>query len=164
MLIIDDVQFLTGRRETQSEMLRLFNALQGSGRQIVMTSDRPPGDIPDVDERLLTRLSGGLIVDVGRHEVLRDGQAVTLTPTEFDLLALLSASPGRVISRTEMIQKVWGQGAALDLRSVDAHVYRLRRKVEPAGEHPTYIHAVPGIGYRFDYRPAGGLATPLASS
>ena len=75
----------------------------------------------------------GLIVDIGRHEVLRDGESVNLTPTEFDLLALLSASPGRVISRSEMIQKVWGQGADLDLRSVDAHVYRLRRKIEPTG-------------------------------
>ena len=94
----------------------------------------------------------GLIVDIGRHEVLRDGQPVSLTPTEFDLLALLSASPGRVISRSEMIQKVWGQGADLDLRSVDAHVYRLRRKIEPDGPRPTYIHAVPGIGYRFERR------------
>lgn len=101
----------------------------------------------------------GLIVDVGRHEVLRDGQPVTLTPTEFDLLALLSASPGRVISRTEMIQKVWGQGADLDLRSVDAHVYRLRRKIEPEGPRPTYIHAVPGIGYRFERR---GLSDRLS--
>jgi DNA-binding response OmpR family regulator len=94
----------------------------------------------------------GLIVDIGRHEVLRDGEPVSLTPTEFDLLALLSASPGRVISRSEMIQKVWGQGADLDLRSVDAHVYRLRRKIEPEGPRPTYIHAVPGIGYRFERR------------
>jgi len=94
----------------------------------------------------------GLIVDIGRHEVLRDGESVNLTPTEFDLLALLSASPGRVISRSEMIQKVWGQGADLDLRSVDAHVYRLRRKIEPTGPRPTYIHAVPGIGYRFERR------------
>ncbi len=65
LLILDDVQFLTGQRETQSEMLRLFTALQGSGRQIVMTSDRPPSEIADVDERLLTRLAGGLIVDIG---------------------------------------------------------------------------------------------------
>ena len=103
----------------------------------------------------------GLIVDVGRHEVLRDGHPVTLTPTEFDLLALLSASPGRVISRSEMIQKVWGQGADLDLRSVDAHVYRLRRKIEPEGPRPTYIHAVPGIGYRFERR---GLNERLAKA
>ncbi|HET7458996.1 MAG TPA: DnaA/Hda family protein [Gemmatimonadaceae bacterium] len=65
LLLLDDVQFLTGQRETQSEMLRLFNALQGSGRQIVMASDRPPADIADVDERLITRLSGGLVVDIG---------------------------------------------------------------------------------------------------
>src|SRR5688572_15266685 len=65
VLLLDDVQFLTGRRETQSEMLRLLNALSGTGRQVVMTSDRQPSDIPDVDERLITRLSGGLIVDIG---------------------------------------------------------------------------------------------------
>jgi len=68
LLLIDDVQFLTGRRETQSEMLRIFNALQGSGRQIVMASDRPPAEIDDVDERLVTRLAGGLIVDIGLPE------------------------------------------------------------------------------------------------
>src|SRR5215213_6595402 len=65
VLLLDDMQFLTGRRETQSELLRLLNALHGSGRQIVMTSDRPPSEISDVDERLLSRLSGGLIVDIG---------------------------------------------------------------------------------------------------
>lgn len=64
MLLLDDVQFLTGRVETQSEVLRLFNAMQISGRQIVMASDRAPAEIADVDERLLTRLSGGLIVDI----------------------------------------------------------------------------------------------------
>jgi chromosomal replication initiator protein DnaA len=68
LLLIDDVQFLTGRRETQSEMLRIFNALQGSGRQIIMASDRPPSEIADVDERLVTRLAGGLIVDIGLPE------------------------------------------------------------------------------------------------
>ena len=65
LLLLDDVQFLTGQRETQSEMLRLFNVLQGGGRQIVMASDRPPGEIADVDERLVTRLAGGLVVDMG---------------------------------------------------------------------------------------------------
>src|SRR6266550_8111241 len=65
VLLIDDMQFLTGRRETQTELLRLLNAMQGSGRQIVMSSDRPPAEIADVDERLITRLAGGLIVDMG---------------------------------------------------------------------------------------------------
>ena len=65
LLLIDDVQFLTGRRETQAELLRLFERMQAANRQIVLASDRPPQDIPDVDERLLNRLAGGLIVDVG---------------------------------------------------------------------------------------------------
>lgn len=65
LLLLDDVQFLTGRVETQSELLRVFNVLQGSGRQIVMTCDRTPAEIADVDERLVSRLAGGLIVDVG---------------------------------------------------------------------------------------------------
>ncbi len=64
VLLLDDVQFLTGRREMQSEVLRLLNTLQAAGRQIVMASDRAPGDIADVDERLISRLSGGLIVDL----------------------------------------------------------------------------------------------------
>jgi chromosomal replication initiator protein len=96
MLLIDDVQFLTGRRETQSEMLRLFNLLQGSGRQIVMTSDRPPNEIADVDERLVSRLAGGLIVDIGppdyetRAAILRnkcEERGVTLRPNVLDELA-----------------------------------------------------------------------------
>jgi chromosomal replication initiator protein DnaA len=65
MLLLDDVQFLSGRKETQSEMLRLFNTLQRAGKQVVLTSDRPPAEIADLDERLITRLTGGLVVDVG---------------------------------------------------------------------------------------------------
>jgi chromosomal replication initiation ATPase DnaA len=69
VLLIDDMQFLTGRKETQNELLRLLNAMQGSGRQIVMSSDRPPAEIADVDERLITRLAGGLIVDIGTPDL-----------------------------------------------------------------------------------------------
>ncbi|MDQ8164034.1 MAG: DnaA/Hda family protein [Gemmatimonadota bacterium] len=65
LLILDDVQLLTGQRETQSELLRLLHVMQGTRRQLVLTSDRQPADIPDVDQRLLSRLSGGLVVDVG---------------------------------------------------------------------------------------------------
>ena len=65
VLLLDDVQFLAGRRETQTEILRLFNGLQRGGRQVVLTSDRPPAEIADLDERLITRFSGGLVVDVG---------------------------------------------------------------------------------------------------
>ena len=64
LLMIDDVQFLTGHAETQSELLRILNTLQAAGSQIVLTSDRPPSEIKDVDDRLITRMSGGLIVDI----------------------------------------------------------------------------------------------------
>lgn len=68
LLLMDDLQFLTGRREMQAELLRLFSAMQEEGRQIVCTSDRPPSEITDVDERLIQRLAGGLVVDVGVPE------------------------------------------------------------------------------------------------
>ena len=65
VLLVDDVQFLTNRKEMQSELLRLTEALQVGGHQLVLTSDRPPPEIADLDERLISRLSGGLVVDIG---------------------------------------------------------------------------------------------------
>lgn len=101
VLLLDDVQFLTGRREMQSEMLRLLNTLQAAGRQIVMASDRAPGDIADVDERLISRLSGGLIVDLTapdyetRVAIVRaqcQERGVELAPGVAEELALVSAA------------------------------------------------------------------------
>jgi len=65
VLLVDDVQFLTNRKEMQAELLRLKEALQQSGHQIVLASDRPPAEIADLDERLISRFSGGLVVDMG---------------------------------------------------------------------------------------------------
>ena len=65
MLLVDDVQFLTNRKEMQAELLRLTETLQRAGHQIVLTSDRPPAEIADLDERLISRFSGGLVVDIG---------------------------------------------------------------------------------------------------
>jgi chromosomal replication initiator protein DnaA len=64
LLLVDDVQFLTHRREMQAELLRLTDALQTANRQIVLTSDRPPSEIEALDERLIRRFAGGLIIDV----------------------------------------------------------------------------------------------------
>ncbi|MBI4539015.1 MAG: ATP-binding protein [Gemmatimonadetes bacterium] len=68
LLLMDDVQFLAGRREAQEMLLRTFDALSGTGGQIVLASDRPPGEIDDLDDRLLSRFSGGLIVDIAIPE------------------------------------------------------------------------------------------------
>ncbi len=65
VLLVDDVQFLTNRKEMQAELLRLTEALQQAGHQIVLASDRPPAEIADLDERLISRFSGGLVVDMG---------------------------------------------------------------------------------------------------
>ncbi|MFI5280171.1 MAG: DnaA ATPase domain-containing protein [Gemmatimonadales bacterium] len=64
VLLIDDVQFLAKHREMQSELLRISEAMQGSGRQLLLASDRPPAEIEELDERLVSRLSGGLLVDL----------------------------------------------------------------------------------------------------
>src|SRR5687768_7311562 len=64
ILLIDDVQFLSQRREMQAELLRIIDALQAVGRQIVLTSDRPPAEIESLDERLIRRFGGGLVIDV----------------------------------------------------------------------------------------------------
>src|ERR687893_1126382 len=115
LLLLDDVQFLTGHRETQTEILRLLNAMQGSGRQIVMASDRPPNEIADVEERLGTRLSGGLIVDISapdyetrvailrgkcaeRNVRLADGVVEELARYEFSNVRELQGSLNRLIA------------------------------------------------------------------
>jgi chromosomal replication initiator protein len=64
LLLVDDVQFLDRRREMQSELLRVINAMQTGNRQIVLTSDRGPGDIESLDERLIQRFAGGLVIDI----------------------------------------------------------------------------------------------------
>ncbi|MFN2568723.1 MAG: response regulator [Candidatus Dormibacteria bacterium] len=91
----------------------------------------------------------GLTIDLGRRQVYRGGEEVVLTLTEFNLLALLASRPGHVMSRGELLRRVWGYEVEIETRTVDAHVYRLRRKIEPDPEKPTFIHSVPGIGYRF---------------
>lgn len=121
VLLLDDVQFLTGKPETQSEMLRVLNALQASGRQVVMTSDRPPSDIADVDERLLTRLSGGLIVDIGapdyetRVAILRhkcQERGATFPPGVLEELARGGAANVRELQGT--LNRLIAQQAILD--------------------------------------------------
>ncbi|MGQ0538086.1 MAG: DnaA ATPase domain-containing protein [Gemmatimonadaceae bacterium] len=121
VLLLDDVQFLTGRPETQSEILRILNALQAGGRQVVMTSDRPPNEIADVDQRLLTRLSGGLIVDIGapdyetRVAILRhkcQERGATFAPGVLEDLARGAATNVRELQGT--LNRLIAQQAILD--------------------------------------------------
>jgi chromosomal replication initiator protein len=101
VLLVDDVQGLTRSAETQSELLRMLEALTSMGRQIVMASDRPPADIPDVDRQLVARLAGGLIVEIGapdyatRVAILRGRcreRGVKLEPGVVDEIARVEAT------------------------------------------------------------------------
>jgi DNA-binding response OmpR family regulator len=86
------------------------------------------------------------------------GQPLELTRVEFDLLASLLESPGRVYTRAQLIDRVWGDGFAISDRTVDSHVKSLRRKVAEAGANPGLIETVRGVGYRItDAPPAAGV-------
>jgi len=93
--------------------------------------------------------AAGLTIDPEKRAVVRDGQAIDLTTTEFDLLYLLARTPGRVFSRMELLDRV--QGAAYEgyERTIDVHVKNLRKKIEPDPRRPRYILTVYGAGYRF---------------
>jgi DNA-binding response OmpR family regulator len=94
--------------------------------------------------------AGDLVLDRDRREVTVGGEAVNLTPTEFELLATLMSAPRRVFSRTDLLDAVMGTTFDAYERTVDAHVRNLRRKVEPDPANPQYIVTVRGVGYRLE--------------
>jgi two-component system, OmpR family, response regulator MtrA len=87
-------------------------------------------------------------IDVGSHDVRRDGEPLALTPLEFDLLVTLARSPRLVLTREALLTQVWGYRHAGDTRLVNVHVQRLRAKVERDPEHPRVVITVRGVGYR----------------
>ena len=91
---------------------------------------------------------GDLRIDPARRVVERDGNAVSLTTLEFDLLYFLAARPGRVFSREALMEHVWGSERVVDERSIDSLVSRLRRKLERDPASPAYLQTVWGAGYR----------------
>jgi DNA-binding response OmpR family regulator len=94
-------------------------------------------------------VAGALAVDLDRHLATVAGAPLTLTPREFDLLATLLASAGRVLSREHLLGRVWGYARAdeVESRTVDVHIRRLRAKLGPEGRR---IATVKGVGYRLD--------------
>jgi DNA-binding response OmpR family regulator len=92
----------------------------------------------------------GLVVDVLRRQVRVRGKTVRLTPTEFDILRILAAQPGRVLSREQITRHLRGTDFVGGARAIDTHVGHLRKKVEEDPRNPRYIRTEPGIGYRFD--------------
>ncbi len=91
---------------------------------------------------------GDVAIDVAGHSVKRDGNPISLTPLEFDLLACLARRPWQVFTREELLEKVWGYRHATDTRLVNVHVQRLRSKIEHDPERPDIVVTVRGVGYK----------------
>jgi DNA-binding response OmpR family regulator len=97
--------------------------------------------------------AGDLELDRERHRLAVGGDAVDLTPSEFEILAALMASPGRVFSRLELLDHIQGIGYEGYERTIDVHVKNLRAKIEPDARRPRYVETVYGVGYRLAEEP-----------
>ncbi len=91
----------------------------------------------------------GLVIDTERRSAQVDGRPVELTAKEFDLVELLMRSPGKVFSRENLLDLIWGYDYQGDIRTVDVHIRRLREKLEPNPAEPAYIITKWGVGYYF---------------
>lgn len=96
-----------------------------------------------------TLMRGDLVIDIGKRRVTRSGAPVELTGKEFDLLLHFARRPGRVYSRQQLLDQVWGYGYEGYAYTVNTHINKLRSKLEPDRDEPRYIQTVWGVGYRF---------------
>ncbi|HWC33139.1 MAG TPA: response regulator transcription factor [Actinomycetota bacterium] len=100
------------------------------------------------ENRSAIREVGGLRIDFDRHEVVADGRPVSLTLSEFRLLALLAESPDRVYTRRQIMQHLWRSDFVGDEHACDVHVSNLRRKIERSPARPERLLTVRGLGYK----------------
>ncbi|MFF5175348.1 response regulator [Micromonospora sp. NPDC000089] len=106
---------------------------------------------PEVTESGAPTLAAGPVrMDIERHVVTVDGGAVQLPLKEFELLELLLRNAGRVLTRGQLIDRVWGADYVGDTKTLDVHVKRLRSKIEPEPSAPRFIVTVRGLGYKFE--------------
>lgn len=118
--------------------------------EAVLRRGRREGEGPEEREELAF---GPVRIDVARREVTVEGEPIHLTTKEFDLLAHMAASPGRIFTRDQLLARVWGYDYVGDDRTVDVHVSWLRGKLRGAGGH-NHFRTVRGVGYAFSPPPA----------
>ncbi|MCW2543373.1 MAG: phoB2, partial [Frankiales bacterium] len=109
------------------------------GEAVAFDSD--PADVLEV---------GDVTLDPARHEVLIRGDQVALPLKEFDLLELLMRNAGRVLTRAQLIDRVWGSDYVGDTKTLDVHVKRLRAKIEADPANPAHLVTVRGLGYKLE--------------
>jgi DNA-binding response OmpR family regulator len=102
---------------------------------------------------------GSLTVDPARHEVVFEGRPVQLTAREFELLSYLVRNRGLVLTRDQILERVWGYSFPADTRTVDVHIRQLRAKL---GDHAPIV-TIRGVGYKADDRGAGGAPDPAGA-
>ena len=109
---------------------------------------RRQGDSSSSTEGVIT--AGPVRIDVERHQVNINDQLVSLPLKEFELLEFLVRNSGRVLTRSQLIDRVWGSDYFGDTKTLDVHVKRLRAKIEKDPANPTYIQTIRGLGYKFE--------------
>ena len=102
----------------------------------------------EFDEQILE--GGRVRMDVDRHTVTVDGEAVSMPLKEFDLLEYLLRNAGRVLTRGQLIDRIWGADYVGDTKTLDVHVKRLRSKIEAEPSRPQHLVTVRGLGYKFE--------------
>jgi len=103
------------------------------------------------DELLPPTIEAGSVrIDIERHVVSVRGEHITMPLKEFDLLEFLVRNSGRVLTRNQLIDRVWGADYVGDTKTLDVHIKRLRAKIEIDPSNPVHIHTVRGLGYKFD--------------
>jgi len=115
----------------------------------------PASDDDDGPDRPEVLDVGDVRLDAARHEVFVRGDSVALPLKEFELLELLMANAGRVLTRDVLIDRIWGPNYFGDTKTLDVHIKRLRSKLEPDSARPTRIVTVRGVGYRYERSSAG---------
>ena len=108
----------------------------------------PETDLATLSGGVTIRRLGGLHIDLGRHEVMVDGDRVHLTLSEFKVLSLLAEQPERVISRRELMQHLWASEHVGDEHACEVHISNLRRKIEKDPSQPERLVTVRGMGYK----------------
>jgi two-component system response regulator RegX3 len=109
---------------------------------------------PSYDDGAIAYQVGDVLLDPDRHEVVIRGDQTALPLKEFELLELLLANAGRVLTRDTLISRIWGADYVGDTKTLDVHVKRLRSKVEDDPSHPRRIVTIRGLGYKYELQKA----------
>ena len=130
-------------------MTKPFSMRELMARVRAMLRRTKMAEVPQAGKTTSIKI-GNLEVDAARHRASLSGEALELSPKEFDLLAFLAKNKSLVFSREHLLEKVWGYDYAGDTRTVDVHIRWLRQKIEPDPAHPVHLVTIRGTGYKLE--------------